>query len=272
MQFLQQQSTPRLAPVVKTIWRIKGTRDEFMSPEPIVPDGCVEIVFNLGDRFVSAESGDLQPRVLLAGQMTRPVVALPTGEVDLMGVRFLTGRAGAAFRLPMWELQDALIDASLVVRGLDRLAGELGNMADHRRLEHLDIQLTSRLALGADRATHAVDQALALIESRRGIVPIEAVARAAGITRRHLERRFRDEVGLGAKQFARITRVHAALRMMRRQPQSSGAEIATYCGYSDQAHLIRECQSLTGRTPARLMTSERSLAGLMREAGAIRSA
>ena len=45
-----------------------------------------------------------------------------------------------------------------------------------------------------------------------------------------------------------------------------GAEIAVVCGYSDQAHLIRECQQLAGQTPQRLKTTERSLAGLMREA------
>ena len=45
----------------------------------------------------------------------------------------------------------------------------------------------------------------------------------------------------------------------------SGAEIAAECGYSDQAHLIRECQQLTGQTPQRLKTTKRSLAGLMRD-------
>ena len=50
------------------------------------------------------------------------------------------------------------------------------------------------------------------------------------------------------------------------QPSISGAEIAAACGYSDQAHLIRECQQLAGQTPQRLKTTERSLAGLMREA------
>ena len=45
-------------------------RQEFDAPEPIVPDGCVEIVFNLGDRFIK-RIGEPQPRDLLAGQMTQ---------------------------------------------------------------------------------------------------------------------------------------------------------------------------------------------------------
>lgn len=268
MQFSQHLPGSRLATLVKTIWRARGTRAEFSAPEPIVPDGCVEIVFNLGDPFVG-EDGERQPRALLAGQMTRPVVALPTGDVDLLAVRFFTGRAGSALRLRMSEVQDRLLDASTVVDGLKPITDDLRGMDDDQRLAYLE----ATLRLHTDpRAPNVIDHALALIDAHRGNVHIERLARAVGITRRHLERRFKDEVGLGVKQLARITRVHAALRLMDRQPAFSGAEISAECGYSDQAHLIRECKALTGRTPAALMTTERSLAGMMREGAVIRSA
>ena len=104
MEFSLHQPPAALADSVKAIWCARGTRQDFETPAPIVPDGCVEIVFNLGDPFINADTGELQPRVLLAGQMTHPVVALPTGNVDLIGIRFRTGRAGAALRVPMWEL------------------------------------------------------------------------------------------------------------------------------------------------------------------------
>lgn len=269
MQFSLSSPGARLAGVVKTIWRASGTRAEFSTPEPIVPDGCVEIVFNLGDRFVD-EAGQLQPRALLAGQMTRPVVAMPTGDVDLLGVRFFSGRAATALRVPMWELQDRLIDASSVVGDIDRTADDLANMPAGDRLDHLAHHLFRHIC--DDHQSSVVDHALALIESSDGNVAIDGVAKAVGITRRHLERRFKNEVGLGAKHIARIKRVHAALQLIERRPLWSGAEISAHCGYSDQAHLIRECKQLTGRTPARLTTTARSLAGLMREGAAARSA
>jgi AraC-like DNA-binding protein len=272
MRFSQHSPGPRLTGVVKTIWRASGTRAEFSAPEPILPDGCVEIIFNLGDRFVSAASATPQPRVLLAGQMTTAVVALPTGEVDLLGVRFFTARAGRALRVPMRELQDSLLDASAVVPRIDRLADDLVNLPDGLRLTHLDAHLPLPFLNSDGRSDSAIDHALACISAHRGNIPINRVARAVGISRRHLERRFNDEVGLGAKQIARIMRVHAALELMARQPRLSGAAISSHCGYSDQAHLIRECKALTGRTPARLTTSARSLAGLLREGAAGRSA
>jgi AraC-like DNA-binding protein len=264
MEFSFHQPPPPLASSVEAIWCVRGTRREFEAPEPIVPDGCVEIIFNLGDPFINADTGELQPRDLLAGQMTRPVMALPTGEVDLVGVRFKTGRGGAAFRLRMSELQDRLIAASAVAAGFDRLADDLRAVAREHRLRHLAAAIAARLAPVDAQSFAAVDHALAIIDARRGNVTIERVARTVGVTRRHLERQFGEQVGLGAKQLARITRIHSALDLLRQQPSVSGAEIAAACGYSDQAHMIRECQQIAGQTPQRLKTTSRSLASLMR--------
>jgi AraC-like DNA-binding protein len=266
MEFSFHAPPPLLADSVKAIWRARGTREEFDAPEPIVPDGCVEIIFNLGDPFVRADSGALQPRDLLAGQMTRPVVALPTGAVDLIGVRFQTGRAGTMLRTPMWELQDRLIAASDVRDGFDRLADDLQNVPEDQRLDHLRAELTARFGDANLGGLNRVDEALELITASRGSIAIDALARRVGVTRRHLERQFREYVGLGAKHVARISRIHGALALLQQQPRLSGAEIAAQCGYSDQAHMIRDCQELTGRTPERLRSTERSLSGLMREA------
>jgi hypothetical protein len=83
MHFAYHEPPGQLAAYVKTIWTASGSREEFDTPEPIVPDGCIEVIFNLGDQFINRDSGELQPRALLAGQMTRPVTAAPTGNVDL---------------------------------------------------------------------------------------------------------------------------------------------------------------------------------------------
>src|SRR5688572_1032060 len=161
MHFSLHEPPASLADSVKAIWCARGTKQEFDAPEPIIPDGCVEIVFNLGDRFINAETGQLQPRDLLAGQMTRPVVALPTGSVDLIGVRFKTGRAGAALRSPMHELQDQLIAASDVLAGCDRMVDDLREIDAADRVDRLSVELAACLA-PADTASD-VDHALAMI-------------------------------------------------------------------------------------------------------------
>lgn len=264
MEFTLHDPPPQLADRVKLVWCARGTKAEFEAPEPIVPDGCVEIIINLGARFVNAETREVQPRDLLAGQMTRPVVALPTGDVDLIGVRFKTGRAGAALGMQMSELQDRLIAASDAVGGIDRVADDLLNVDHASRLDRLSAVLVERLNEIDTGTMHAVDHALAIIDAAQGAVTIDEVAGRVGISRRHLERQFRRHVGLGAKHIARISRIHNALDHLQRHPLMSGAEIAAACGYSDQAHLVRECRELTGQTPTRLWSTRPSLSGLMR--------
>lgn len=266
MEFGYYPTPPPLAAAVKAVWFARGTKAEFDVPEPIVPDGCVELVLNLAARFVQVDAGAaLQPRELLVGQMTRPTVASPTGEVDLIGIRFWPGRAGAVLRTPMWQLQDQLIEAPAVLSGLQGLADDLRDLPGGRRLSHLTDVLTPYCARVAPDRLRRVDAALRHIASTRGMLPIEWLADQTGITRRHLERQFRDQVGLRVKQLARITRIQAVLAIVQSHRSWSGAEIAARFGYSDQAHLIHECRALTGSTPRQLVTTERSLSGMMRE-------
>jgi AraC-like DNA-binding protein len=266
MEFGFYPTPPSLNTAVKALWFARGTRAEFDVPEPIVPDGCVEVVLNLADRFVQVDAGGaLQPRDLLVGQMTRPTVASPTGEVDLMGIRFWPGRAGAVLRTPMWELQDQLIAASSVLPVFDSLAEDLGALPRARRVSHLAGVLAPYCARVVPNRLRNVDAALSRIAASHGTESISALAAAVGVTRRHLERQFREQVGLGVKQAARITRIQSVLGLLQSRPSLSGAEIAARFGYSDQAHLIHECRALTGATPGRLTTSERSLSALMRE-------
>ena len=273
MEFGYYPTPAPLTAAVKAVWFARGTQAEFDVPEPIVPDGCVEIVLNLADRFVQVDAGGApQPRDLLVGQMTRPTVASPTGEVDLIGIRFWPGRAGAVLRTPMWEFQDQLIAASSVLPVFDRLVHDLRSLPRQLRGPHLAEVLAPYCAGVAPDRLRNVEAALSRIAATDGTESIGGLARAAGVTRRHLERQFREHVGMGVKQAARITRIQAVLRLIRSRPSLSGAEIAARFGYSDQAHLIHECRALTGRTPRRLITTARSLSGLMRGAGEAHSA
>ena len=143
MHFSQHAAPPPLASWVKRIWCAQGRQPEFAGPEPIVPDGCVEMVFNLADRFTDHRGP--QPLDLIAGQMTGPVTAIATGDVDLIGVRFWPGRAGTALRTPMWQLRDQLIEASSVMRGSAQLVEVLRDLPVGQRIDYLSAALAPRM-------------------------------------------------------------------------------------------------------------------------------
>lgn len=268
MEFGYLPTPPALAHLLKTVWFARGSRSEFDHAEPIVPDGCVELIFNLADPFEQVDecgTRQRQPRDLLVGPTIQPTTAVATGDVDLLGLRFWPGRTSAFLRSPMWSLTDQIISMSSVVSGTDRLIDDLRARPIEKRLDHLTRAFASRARASRSTLSGALSASLAAIEQHRGNVSITRLSSMTGVSRRHLERQFRDEVGLGAKHVARIARVQHALRVMKTHASFSGADLAAHCGYADQAHLIRECRELTGSTPTRLMTTAPTLALLMRE-------
>jgi AraC-like DNA-binding protein len=78
------------------------------------------------------------------------------------------------------------------------------------------------------------------------------LARRLAISERQLRRRFGRSVGLPPSTFARVTRMHRALRLAARRDRLWGT-VAFDAGFSDQAHLSREIHALTGHSPAVLM-------------------
>src|SRR5262245_22574436 len=255
-----------LAHIVNAVWYARGARAEFDDAEPIVPDGCVELIFNFGDPFEQVDDTGhrhRQPSDLLVGPSIRPTTAMPTGDVDLLGLRFWPGRTRAFLQTPMWQLANQIVSMSSVIQGADRLLDDLHDQPIDQRLDRLTAVFAQRVRTTV--ISGAVAASLDAIDRSRGMVSVRHLSSITGISRRHLERRFRDEVGLGAKHVARIVRVHHAMRVLQAHPSFGGADIAARCGYTDQAHLIRECRELTGTTPTRLATTGTTFAALMRE-------
>jgi len=81
-----------------------------------------------------------------------------------------------------------------------------------------------------------------------GCVRVEELARAAGLSRRQLERRFRERVGIGPKLLSRILRFQKVLRAFA--AGGNWAAAAVDCGYYDQSHLIRDFRQFAGECPS----------------------
>jgi AraC-like DNA-binding protein len=81
---------------------------------------------------------------------------------------------------------------------------------------------------------------------------VDAVARAVGLTPRHLGRLFERSLGVSPKLLARIARFRRAFALGMRGRRGDWAAIAATAGYADQSHLSREFRALGGAPPERL--------------------
>ena len=67
--------------------------------------------------------------------------------------------------------------------------------------------------------------------------------------------RFREEIGLTPKSAARVFRFERACRLIKDE-RPRLAQVASACGYYDQAHMTREWNALTGCSPNAWIASE----------------
>lgn len=77
---------------------------------------------------------------------------------------------------------------------------------------------------------------------------LASLAGRIGVSREHLHRLFRDELGLSPREYSRCARIHHAKRMLR-DGEAIGAT-AHACGFADQAHFSRWFKRVFGVTPA----------------------
>ncbi len=91
---------------------------------------------------------------------------------------------------------------------------------------------------------------IASVLERDGQVSVDELSREARLSRRQLERRFREAVGVPPKLFAEMNRFAHVFRLLHAQPVANWLDLTYGCGYFDQAHFIREFRRFTGKTPS----------------------
>jgi AraC-like DNA-binding protein len=216
--------------VVACLWENEPAEDHI---QRIVPDGCVDLIWEAGRELV------------IAGADTRPRnVALPAGARS-SGIRLRPGAAGAFLGMPASELRDNQVPAALVWgEQAARLEEAVAEAEAVRRLWLLAEVVADR-GVAPDELVVAAAQRLAAPQTAR----VGAVAADLGVSERQLHRRTVAAVGYGPKLLARVAR----LRRLVAATDESLASRAFEAGYASQAHMSDEVRRLTGLTPVRFL-------------------
>jgi len=245
-----------LAPHVEMLWYVSG-RTAFVRDRRL-PNGRTHVLFNLGDdQFLfprdAAEAPQRFATSWISGQQERFIDTGASGATTLVGAQLHAHGAYALFGIDQHELADRVI-------GLDAVCGDAIGALRQQLLEAatpekcfalLERWLLRCLARG--RIVHpAIRAAARQLAQAPESLRIAALSRELGLSREHLIRRFRREIGLTPKAYANIHRFERALRLGLARAAGWG-EIAQCCGYFDQAHLIRDFRRYAGRAPARLL-------------------
>jgi hypothetical protein len=133
---------------------------------------------------------------------------------SMVGAYFRAGGLAAFTSIPLHELTNRAVRVEeMWGAGATSIAGRLAELAGAARIDALETLLVERIGSPA-RTQHAsvdVGALAASIEQRAGRVSVEQLTRAAGVSRQHLTRTFRECVGIPPKLYARLARFQASL-------------------------------------------------------------
>jgi AraC-like DNA-binding protein len=250
-----------LADFVRCIWRLYGDHTGG-SAEPIIPDGCAEIVVNVGDPFIrhtSDTTSHQQPARLVAGQITRALTLEPSGRVDIWGIRFHPWCASSFLGVSACELRDHVVSLDEVAPSLDSAFAAVAENRTEAAAERSIIEVLTHRAMAACRPEAHIPKLVAFASASSETISVGRLAREAGVSTRRIQSLFRDQVGLSPKQLLRVTRFQRALRLARMRPTLSWGHIAQLAGFYDQAHLIHDSNDIAGCTPRELVGRDAAL-------------
>ena len=227
---------PLLVPFVERLWWSQA--DVVHEVETILPTGRGQLIVDLRAAVGGA---------VVQGPRATATEIDPNVQRRAIGVAFRSGGTAAFVDAPASELSDrfvALDDLwSTAAALVDDLAASGGPGDAFDRLER---ELLRHLDHSPDAALDAAEVALA-----RGR-PVDEVAAAVSVDRRHLATRFAERYGFGPKRYGRLRRFERALRAIRAGGADPLARVAADLGYADQAHLSREVREFSGVTPGEL--------------------
>ncbi len=253
-----------LGALVKCYWTLEVPAGHSPERQRIIPDGCIEMAFVLGEDIKRYTSGDdyiLQPRAMVIGQLTEPFYIEPTGYVHTFAVRFYPYGFANFVPVPIQNLANREtpleeLFGKEVATGLEQKIAAAGDT--QQRIQLIEDFLSCRFN---EKATidSLVKRTVEAMLSSNGSQAIRGIIQDDLARRRKLERRFRKQIGISPKQLGKIIRIQAALRMILHRSDESLTQIAYGSDYYDQAHFIKDFREFTGISPGQFFADKSML-------------
>ena len=243
-----------LASLIKCYWTLEVPPQSNYQKQLIIPDGCIEMIFILGEdvkRYTSRNKFILQPREMVLGQITGPFYIEPTGYVNTFAVRFYPYGFANFVSEPIRKLANKETPLKLLFGA--KQSRELGQKIRQatdtkKRIKIVETFLLNKLK---DKATidNIVKATIDAMLLTKGSTPINSILKNDLSKRRQIERKFFESVGISPKKLSKVIRLQAVLKMLLNKKSENLTKLAYDNEYYDQAHFTKDFKEFTGTTP-----------------------
>ncbi len=261
MDYKTYEPHTNLKSLVNCYWTLEIPKQSEPQKQRIVPDGCIEMAFILGDdikRYTSENEFILQPRAMVLGQTIEPFFIEPTGFVKTFAVRFYPYGFANFGSEPISNLanKETPINQLFGIENADDLEQKIIKAENtEQRISIIEKFLMDRLN---DEKTinRIVKNTVDSLLYTNGSASINSILKDDLSKRRQLERNFKKQIGLSPKQLGKVIRLQTALKKLLDPNSENLTDIAYKSDYFDQAHFIKDFREFTGINPKEFINHE----------------
>ncbi|MEO9802519.1 MAG: helix-turn-helix domain-containing protein [Reichenbachiella sp.] len=261
MNYQTFQPHPDLRALVKYYWTLEVPFDPSNQKQKLIPDGCIEMTFNLGDkikRYTSKSEFILHPCAMVMGQRAKSYYIEPTGDVRSFAICFYPYGFANFLNTPIKSLTDKETPVEDLFGKIP--AKELEQKIIRATNTQLRIEIIEEFLFNKLNDKNTIDNIVkttidTLLETR-GNSSINSILKNDLSKRRQLERKFSNQIGISPKQLGKVIRLQAALNMLLNKGPESLTHIAYESGYYDQAHFIKDFKEFTKTNPSEFLENE----------------
>jgi hypothetical protein len=259
MEYKEFKPHTDLQSIVKCYWTLTVPAQKDTQKQLVLPDGCIEMFFILGDdvkRYTSGKNYIIQPREMVLGQITKPFHIEPTGEVKTFAIRFYPYGFANFVKKEIKQLANKETPISeLFGKDASNKITLLINKAKStkKRIELIEdflLKILNKPATIDSIVKSTIDKMII----SGGTKPIKKLLEEDLSKRRQLERKFIRQIGISPKQLGKVIRLQATLQMLLNKQDGTLTNIAYENEYFDQAHFIKDFKEFAGVTPKEFLT------------------
>lgn len=252
MRYQKFPPSEELKPFVECYFIWEGEAIESLDVQS-PPNSFAAMVFNYGDPYEAYQNStprNVVPKAFVCGLFTSNYHLVLKGKIGLAGIVFKSSALHNLFGIRMSQLVNSRMPLELLLQNRAQSLWNAVNAAlnDEGRIKVLEEFAHSHLP-NAKTKLSIIDESLELIDQHKGSISVEAVANQLKISRRYLEKKFLEKVGVSPKFYARIKRFGLLSNKVAHSENVDWQDIVFESGLTDQSHLVKEFMEFNQMNP-----------------------
>jgi AraC-like DNA-binding protein len=231
-------------------------RSELHSIERLVPDGSVNIIIDLTEtpKYIFDNTTLLEKQKVtkfwVSGMHSGFISISAAKEACMFVIRFMPGGGFPFFKIPVYEINDTVIDA-------DYIFGDRINSLREQLLEAASVpekfliteNWLKKIGIFDRQGEAIVAHAVKEIAQSPSLLSLSEIADKSGYSQKQFIHIFKTHLGLTPKTYQRIVRFNKVLAEIEKTKTVHWTQLCYDLGYHDQAHFIKEFNHFAGLNP-----------------------